>query len=149
MFNQNIGDWDVSNVSTIDRMFQNASSFNQPIGEWNTSSVTNMSTLSKMHLHSISLFLIGMSLVLQLCGICFTMLLPSTNFLIGISLMLQIRWRCFFVLFPKTNLIHDSHQTRNWDMTGEIVSPGYFQTESIYGSLTKKPMPLPQLNLRR
>jgi surface protein len=41
-FNQPIGEWNVSNVTTMDRMFLGASKFNQPIGEWNVSKVTNM-----------------------------------------------------------------------------------------------------------
>jgi surface protein len=42
-FNQNIGDWDTSAVTTMATMFQSAFSFNQNIGDWNTSAVTNMS----------------------------------------------------------------------------------------------------------
>jgi len=41
-FNQPIGDWDVSNVVSMDGMFKNASSFNQPIGNWNISQVTDI-----------------------------------------------------------------------------------------------------------
>jgi surface protein len=41
-FNQNIGNWDVSNVTTMHSMFNGASKFNQDIGNWNISNVTNM-----------------------------------------------------------------------------------------------------------
>ena len=41
-FNQNIGNWDVSNVINMESMFNGASKFNQDIGDWDTSSVTNM-----------------------------------------------------------------------------------------------------------
>ena len=41
-FNQPIGNWDVSSVTSMHAMFSNASSFNQPIGDWNVSAVTNM-----------------------------------------------------------------------------------------------------------
>ena len=37
----NIGNWDVSGVTTMVRMFERAS-LNQPIGNWNTSNVTDM-----------------------------------------------------------------------------------------------------------
>jgi surface protein len=40
-FNQPIGNWDVSNVTNMNRMFE-YSSFNQPIGNWDVSNVTNM-----------------------------------------------------------------------------------------------------------
>ena len=39
--NQPISNWDVSNVTSMERMFQ-SSEFNQPIGNWDVSNVTNM-----------------------------------------------------------------------------------------------------------
>jgi surface protein len=44
-FNQNIGNWNTSNVTTMAGMFSQASLFNQNIGNWNTSNVTNMSDM--------------------------------------------------------------------------------------------------------
>jgi len=41
-FDQVIGDWNTSSVTTMIGMFKNASSFNQAIGNWDTSSVTSM-----------------------------------------------------------------------------------------------------------
>ena len=41
-FNQDIGDWDVNSVTDMRRMFENAANFNQDIGAWDVSSVTNM-----------------------------------------------------------------------------------------------------------
>ncbi|SKB44628.1 BspA family leucine-rich repeat surface protein [Maribacter arcticus] len=41
-FNQDIGDWDVSNVTNMSSMFLLADSFNQNIGNWNVGNVTNM-----------------------------------------------------------------------------------------------------------
>ena len=38
-FNQNIGAWNVSNVTSMTSMFQNAYAFNQSIGGWNVSNV--------------------------------------------------------------------------------------------------------------
>ena len=34
--------WNVSNVTTMERMFYEASSFDQPLNEWNVSNVTTM-----------------------------------------------------------------------------------------------------------
>ena len=42
-FNQDIGVWDVSQVTTMEKMFSKASVFDQDIGGWDTSQVTNMS----------------------------------------------------------------------------------------------------------
>lgn len=41
-FNQDISNWDVSNVNNMNGMFRNAESFNQPIDIWNVSNVTQM-----------------------------------------------------------------------------------------------------------
>jgi len=41
-FNQDIGNWDTSNITDMSDMFQGATSFNQDIGGWDTSSVNNM-----------------------------------------------------------------------------------------------------------
>ena len=41
-FNQAIGDWDVSSVTNMNRMFYGADAFNQPIGNWDVSNVTDM-----------------------------------------------------------------------------------------------------------
>ena len=43
IFNQNIGGWDVSSVTSMSSMFSHASAFNQDIGDWDVSSVTSMS----------------------------------------------------------------------------------------------------------
>lgn len=45
LFNQNIGGWNTAEVTTMSLMFSNASSFNQDIGSWNTAAVTDMETL--------------------------------------------------------------------------------------------------------
>ena len=42
-FNQNIGDWDVSKVTNMSNMFAHTAIFNQPIGGWDVSSVTDLS----------------------------------------------------------------------------------------------------------
>ena len=42
-FNQDIGNWDTSNVTDMSYMFNDAFVFNQDIGNWDTSSVTDMS----------------------------------------------------------------------------------------------------------
>ena len=39
-FNQDIGNWDVSNVTNMNGMFHRAKSFNQDIGNWDVSNVT-------------------------------------------------------------------------------------------------------------
>ena len=41
----NIHNWNVSNVTNMDNMFYNASSFNQPLNNWNVSNVTNMNNM--------------------------------------------------------------------------------------------------------
>ena len=44
-FNQDIGNWDVSNVISMYSMFRYCNSFNQDIGDWDVSNVTNMSSM--------------------------------------------------------------------------------------------------------
>ena len=44
-FTQDIGNWDVSNVTNMNAMFANNISFNKDIGSWNTSSVTDMADM--------------------------------------------------------------------------------------------------------
>jgi surface protein len=44
-FNQDIGSWDVSNVTKIKFMFNNASSFNQDIGSWDVSNSLDMTAM--------------------------------------------------------------------------------------------------------
>ena len=43
VFNQDIGDWDVSNGTNFDSMFEGATSFNQDIGNWDVSNSTSFS----------------------------------------------------------------------------------------------------------
>ncbi|WP_299366259.1 BspA family leucine-rich repeat surface protein [Winogradskyella sp.] len=42
VFNGNISNWNVSNVTTIEGLFSGAAVFNQPLENWNVSSVVNM-----------------------------------------------------------------------------------------------------------
>ena len=45
IFNQNISNWNVNNVTNMNSMFAIATAFNQDIGSWNTSNVTNMNAM--------------------------------------------------------------------------------------------------------
>ena len=44
-FNQPIGNWNMSNVTSLRQMFVFATSFNQPIGNWNVANVNDMSDM--------------------------------------------------------------------------------------------------------
>ena len=44
-FNGNINNWDVSNVTTMKELFNGNTIFNQPLNSWNTSKVTDMSAM--------------------------------------------------------------------------------------------------------
>jgi len=46
-FNQDIGSWNVSKVTSMSSMFNQARSFNQDIGSWNVSGVTSISGMFK------------------------------------------------------------------------------------------------------
>ena len=41
-FNQSLNNWDVSNVENMDFVFTRCTNFNQPLNKWNTSNVTTM-----------------------------------------------------------------------------------------------------------
>ena len=44
-FNQDIGQWNVSQVTDMGEMFKDARAFNQPIGRWNVANVTDMNKM--------------------------------------------------------------------------------------------------------
>ena len=44
-FNQPLNKWNVSKVTDMNWMFQNANSFNQPLNDWNVSNVTSMNEM--------------------------------------------------------------------------------------------------------
>ena len=44
-FNENINDWDVSNVTNMSYMFCNCHNFNQPLNSWDVSNVKNMKNI--------------------------------------------------------------------------------------------------------
>jgi surface protein len=44
-FNQNLSNWDVSNVINMQGMFTDATAFNQNLSAWDVSSVTNMDNM--------------------------------------------------------------------------------------------------------
>ncbi|HET8809613.1 MAG TPA: BspA family leucine-rich repeat surface protein [Flavobacteriaceae bacterium] len=46
-FNQSINHWNVSNVTNMSSLFSNAITFNQPLNNWNVSNVTDMSSMFK------------------------------------------------------------------------------------------------------
>jgi len=48
LFNQDIGRWNVSNVTNMNSMFHGASSFNQDIGGWDVSNVRVMRVMRVM-----------------------------------------------------------------------------------------------------
>ena len=44
-FNQDISSWDVSSVTTMERMFTDSTAFNQDISSWDVSSLTTMESM--------------------------------------------------------------------------------------------------------
>ena len=40
-----INDWDVSRITDLSTLFENAETFNDPIGDWDTSQATNMASM--------------------------------------------------------------------------------------------------------
>ena len=44
-FNQDINNWDVSNVTNMYTMFKGAANFNQPLDKWNTSNLTGLADI--------------------------------------------------------------------------------------------------------
>ena len=44
-FNENISNWNVSNVTNMEEMFCHSKAFNQPIDKWDVSNVTDMNSM--------------------------------------------------------------------------------------------------------
>ena len=44
-FNQDLNNWDTSNINLMNGMFRNATNFNQDLSDWDTSNVTNMGAM--------------------------------------------------------------------------------------------------------
>ena len=59
-FNDNISKWNVSNVTNMSFLFENAYSFNQPIGNWNVSKVQYMNGMFSGDRLLIKILVIGM-----------------------------------------------------------------------------------------
>ena len=53
-FNQPIGEWDVSGVTDMYRIFYDNTAFNQPIGNWDVSGIIDMSYMFYITLHLIN-----------------------------------------------------------------------------------------------
>ena len=45
VFNQPVGNWNTSSVTSMNQMFSSAEAFNQDIGNWNVSKVTNFTNM--------------------------------------------------------------------------------------------------------
>jgi surface protein len=59
-FNQDISNWNVSNVTDMNQMFSFAFSFNQDISNWDVSNVTDMGVCFLAYRNLIKIFLVGM-----------------------------------------------------------------------------------------
>jgi len=59
-FNEDISNWDVSNVTHMNGLFCGARTFNQDISGWNVSNVTDMQGMFVVPWHLIKIFLVGM-----------------------------------------------------------------------------------------
>ena len=67
-FNQDIGNWDVSNSTSFDEMFADATAFNQDIGNWNVSKVTDFESMFRNASALIRILVTGMLVMRQPLG---------------------------------------------------------------------------------
>ena len=94
-FNDDIGDWDVSNVLNMNCMFLKASAFNQDISDWNVSNVTVMSSMFNEQQILTEIYQPGMSQMLQIWRVCFSLQILIKISLVGMCPMLHIWGKCF------------------------------------------------------
>ena len=61
VFNQDIGGWNVNQVTDMSYMFNEAKAFNQNIGSWNVDQVIDMSNMFNGATILIKILVVGMS----------------------------------------------------------------------------------------
>ena len=103
LFNQDIGNWDTSNVIYMNKMFFNAVAFNQNIENWNTSKVLDMSYMfesfpSTDPPHSFNKPLNDWDVSMLCFKGCFTIQISTKIYLNGILQVLLVLEQCLNTL---------------------------------------------------
>lgn len=136
-FNEDISEWDVSNVKNMQAMFYGCTQFNSPLNKWNVSNVTNMSSMfGGCLLFNQPLDRWDVSNVTEMVDMfqwCASFNQPLNNW--DISNVVHIQGIFGYTTEKDSNMCHiNRNYVSNWEpkKVGNLYGPGNFKLSCSY-----------------